>query len=584
VRLQRPWLLAVSIVIGLIVLLVLYGAFLAWRIEKSLTRADDDAHALEAAVRSGDTAAITRSANAFRADVATAHGHAHNPVWSLSTHLPFFGDDARGVQVVTDVGQNLSANGLGDLATAASQIDQLLPKGGAVDLHVVQTMQAPVANGDVALQQAQAALHGQDPSGFIDGLKTRYRSLEDEVDRASTAMTSADRALQVLPTMLGGSGPKNYLVVFYNNAEIRAGGGLPGAVTLLHADQGHLTLAKETSGKALGEAKQPVLPLSSAEKQLWDQQLGTYFLDANFTPDFDRTADLMRARWEQVEGDKVDGVLALDPVTLSYVLKATGPITVDGVQLSADNAVSYLLHQIYIDRPQPAAQDAFFADVAREFFAKVTGGAGSPQGVIEGLAQGTGEHRVDLHSFDASVQKVLDGTQVAGQLPMAATTEPQEGFYLNDTTGAKMSYYLRYDVNVAATYCTSGVQGLSGDATVSSTAPADAATSLPPYITGGGVYGTPPGQQLVTVFVFGPVGGKITGLAINDKKQTDYTQVDYEGRPVAETYLQLKPGQSYDVTWTATTGAGQTGDVHTQVTPSVVAGTSSSVTPSACGR
>ena len=44
--------------------------------------------------------------------------------------------------------------------------------------------------------------------------------------------------------MLGGDGPRNYLLVFQNNAEIRATGGLPGSWAEVHAEDGkHLAQA-----------------------------------------------------------------------------------------------------------------------------------------------------------------------------------------------------------------------------------------------------------------------------------------------------------------------------------------------------
>ena len=40
--------------------------------------------------------------------------------------------------------------------------------------------------------------------------------------------------------MAGADGPRDYLLVFQNNAEIRATGGLPGSWARLHAEDGKL--------------------------------------------------------------------------------------------------------------------------------------------------------------------------------------------------------------------------------------------------------------------------------------------------------------------------------------------------------
>ncbi|MFT4011764.1 MAG: DUF4012 domain-containing protein, partial [Nocardioidaceae bacterium] len=306
------------------------------------------------------------------------------------------------------------------------------------------------------------------------------------------------------------------------------------------------------------------------------------FLDANATPDFARASDLWRARWQQVQGEDVDGVVAVDPVALSYLLAATGPVTVDGKKLTSDNVVDELLHQVYIDIPEPDDQDVYFRKVAMAVFTKFTDGSGDPQALASALRRGAGEGRLLVHSFDEATQEQLDGTAVAGSLPMEQTEEPQVGIYFNDTTGAKMSYYLRYDVRVDATYCSSGVQGYTGHLTLTSTAPADAATSLPDYITGGGDYGVEPGNQVVGVQIYGPAEGEVGELQNGSSVDEFQRALTDDTRPVRQTFVSLAPGQTVDLTWTMETGKGERGDTTVSVTPSVEPGTESTTVKSAC--
>ena len=50
--------------------------------------------------------------------------------------------------------------------------------------------------------------------------------------------------------------------------------------------------------------------------------------------------------WRANIGGRVDGVISFDPVALSYLLKATGPVKIgNGETITSDNAVSYLLHR-----------------------------------------------------------------------------------------------------------------------------------------------------------------------------------------------------------------------------------------------
>ena len=240
----------------------------------------------------------------------------------------------------------------------------------------------------------------------------------------------------------------------------------------------------------------------------------------------------MKARWEQEYADRIDGVFAVDPVALSYVLAGTGPVTVGEVELTADNVVDELLHNVYLRYENPLDQDEFFRQAAQAVFTQLTSGEGDPQEILRGLARGASEHRLLVHSFDAEEQASLSGRTVAGELVTEPTAQPQVGVYLNDTTAAKMSYFLRNTVEVRAESCQAGVQTLAGSATLQSVAPADAGATLPDYVTGGGVSGIPPGTQVVTLRLYGPVDGTIDASRSTAKPLEDVDVIDHDGRPV----------------------------------------------------
>ncbi|MCW2797040.1 DUF4012 domain-containing protein [Nocardioides sp.] len=567
-------------VLAVVLLAVAWVGWQVWQVNRDLNNAADDAANLQAALVDGDDVAAGEALNRLRTASAAAANRTGGTTWGILTHVPKYGDDARGVQLVSDVLRDLSADGIEPLTETARDLDGLLPSNGQISIEALKRLRAPVEAGRVAFEAADERLASLNPSSYDQRLRDKYRELAHRVADARQILDTADHALAVMPSMLGDDTPRNYLLVFQNNAEIRATGGLPGAVSLVHTEKGAVKLTKQVAANTFGRTPQPVLPLTPAEMDIYGKELGTFFVDANFTPDFERTADLMRARWEQVHPERLDGVISIDPVALSYILKATGPVTVGDVALTSDNAVDQLLHQVYLRYQDPKDQDAWFREVARAVFDKVSTGAESPQDLIHALAQGSNEHRLYVHSFEPADQDSLAGTEVAGELVTDPEAPPQVGVYLNDATGAKMSYYLRYDVQVDATYCKDAVQGLTGKMRLLSDAPDDAA-SLPAYITGAGAYGTEPGSQLVLIRLYGPVGGALSGIQFNAKPISTET-VDQDGRPVATVVASLKPHFTVDLTWRMTTGQGQTGNVAVTTTPSVVAGAASSSAASAC--
>ncbi|MCD4526928.1 DUF4012 domain-containing protein [Nocardioides sp. cx-173] len=577
-RPTRPVRFLLLALLGLVVLGGAWVGWQAWQVNRDLSAAAADAQALQAAVQAGNDVGTDAALAALQDHSAKAAERTQGKTWSLLTHVPSFGDDARGVRTVSGVMADLSDD-IEPLTTTATDLEAILPRDGQIPLKAVAALQKPVAQGAVAFGRADERLSGEDSSGFIQPLKTKYRDLAKQVSDVASGLASADTALRVMPAMLGQQGPRNYLLVFQNNAEIRATGGLPGAVSVVRAEAGKVEMTRQVATNTIPKTAKPILPLTKAEYGIYDTLLGTYFVDSNFTADFPRTAELMKAHWENVYDDDIDGVLSLDPVALSYILKATGPIQVGDVALSSENVVDELLHQTYLRLPVPIEQDAFFREVARAVFERVSSGVGSPEELIRALARGTDEHRLYVHSFDEE-QQLLSGTQVAGELVRDPKAAPQVGFYINDATGAKMSYFLRYDVQVDATYCKDGTQGLSGTAHLTSAAPEDAA-KLPDYITGAGNYGTKPGAQTVLINLYAPVGGTVSDVQLNGEA-LEITTVVEEGRPVALLLAQLPPRFTVDLSWRMTTGANQRGDTEVSVTPGVVAGSSSSHAPSAC--
>ena len=171
--------------------------------------------------------------------------------------------------------------------------------------------------------------------------------------------------------MLGADGPRDYLVLFQNNAEWRSLGGIPGAMALLHTDDGAMTprragvvggLSASTTSRCCRSATRSRRSTASAP--------GKWIQNVTQVPDFAVSGALAREMWAREHGgQQVDGVIALDPVALSYLLEATGPVTLPtGDVLTSENAVPLLLNEVYQRYEDPADQDAFFAAAAATVF------------------------------------------------------------------------------------------------------------------------------------------------------------------------------------------------------------------------
>lgn len=575
--------IGIAVLAGLILVYGLWAGWTAYRVNEDLSAAVDDAAELRVAIEDGDTEEADRSLAALQEHSRAAADSTDGPTWWVLERLPSLGDDAEGVAVVSRTVADLSEDGIEPLVEASADLESLAPSGGRIDPQVVVDLQVPVAQAHESFAAAEEQLAGEDPSGYVERLKSKYRDLAGQVSDAASALAAADTAVQVLPDMLGVDGARDYLMVFQNNAEARATGGLPGAVSIIRADDGAVRMTRQVAGNSFARIDEPVLPLTAGEEAVYSEVLGTFFLNANLQPDFPRAADLWKARWEQEHPERLDGVLSVDAVAMSYLLGATGPVEVDGVTLTEKNAVDVLLHEAYLQFPDPADQDRFFRAVASTVFDRVAQGADSPRDLLAALGRGVEEHRIYVRDFDPAVQEHLAGTGIAGELATAAASMPQVGVYLADATGSKMSYYLRYDVDVSSTYCNADAQGLTGHIRLGSEAPIDGGQTLPAYVTGGGAAGTKPGDQSVLIYIFGPVDGSVSAVAFNGKPIRGFPAVDFDGRSVVATVVNLTPGQEADLTWRMKSGPGQDGDTRVSVTPSSLPGDAWSSARSSCG-
>ena len=161
--------------------------------------------------------------------------------------------------------------------------------------------------------------------------------------------------------MLGADEPRRYLLLFTNPSESRGLGGAIGGYAELTADNGLLTLTNSGQTADLDRAAAAAGARINGPAGFLDQYGrfgydGGHVGDAAFrnlamTPHFPWVGEIAASLYEQTTGRAVDGVILADPFVIAGLLRYTGPVDLPSVdqQLSDGNAVSYLLHDQYLD-------------------------------------------------------------------------------------------------------------------------------------------------------------------------------------------------------------------------------------------
>src|SRR5690349_6301064 len=356
-----------AVVVVVVVVLLLAASVL--RAKSALSAAITDAQLLQTQLTDSDAASAKATLGALRADTERSRDRTSGRLWSVGAHLPVVGDDFRAVRAVAVGVDRIADRALPPIVSISASLNAkaFSPRDGRIDLAAMERIRPAVTKSSKALSAEAATIAAIDPNPLAGPLESQVRDLQAKVSKAAGGARAAATATELAPALLGAEGERSYLVIFQNNAEIRSTGGLSGAFVIMHAKDGAISIdSPGSSPDLMTKVDKPPLELTDDELLVYPSDMGTDIRDTNFTPDFPRVGQLDRAIVKRELNTDVDGVLSMDPVGLSYVLRGTGPVTLtDGTVLTADNAIRTLLNETYRKFEDNARQDAYFAGAAQ---------------------------------------------------------------------------------------------------------------------------------------------------------------------------------------------------------------------------
>jgi len=560
---------------GVVLLAAIASAWVGTRAlmaKDELQRAIPIATSIQSLISAGDTQGASAQSAELSKRASSAAALTRDPVWRAYEVLPFVGPNLIAFREIAHVVEDVSVDAVVPLTDVAVGLDlsDFKPVAGAINLQPFSESRTKIEAAGAALLTAQAHVREIDTSSTISQISAAADQLSGVVAKAEAGVGVVRRAVTILPAMMGDEGPRKYLVLFQNNAELRATGGLPGAMALIETNNGQIEMSKQATGASFGEFDRPVVDLPTETRGIYTDRVSTYMGDVTLTPHFPTTGLVAREMWKQRYGDEVDGVVSIDPVALSYLLRATGPITLaTGDVLTSENAVQQLLTDAYLRLETSDEQDAFFAAAASGVFSAMAQGNVDPKALIAALAQAGDERRILIWSAHDDEQKALAGTTLTGELPVSDSTAERFGVYLNDATGAKMDTLLDVQTGLGEVTCRKdGRPYYAVDVTLTNTAPADAATALPESITGPGIFGVQKGNIKTLIAIYGPKDSQNLGMVQNDAK-VPYHPASDAGYPVSQIGVELAPGQSMKTRAYFLGGSGAHGELVAESTPLV---------------
>ena len=538
-----------SLLIAGAALLLLLG-FVAWlgvtaqRSQSALTAARGHLEQAKNALTSGDSAAAQREVDLASDDAADARTATSALHWDVAAAVPYLGRPFRTVQDLAAAVDDLVVRVLPPATRAGTALapEKLRPSGAQIDLAALVAARAPLGEASAAASALDDRVSAIPTGGYLPVVEDARRTLQTEVSELTELLTTANTAATLLPPMLGADGQRTYFVAFLTNAEARGTGGLVGGYGILTGDQGRLSLDTISSNRDLEPGAPPGIDLGRDYAQQYaGYSSTTLWLNANSSPHFPYAARIWSSLWEQQGGQQLDGVMAIDPVALSYILRATGPVTLsDGEVIDADNVVRVTESEAYFRfEDDNTARKDYLESIAQAVADKILeGDGGSTTALLKALRTATDEARLAVWSAVPEEQDLLAGTAVGHVV--AETTAPYASVVVNNGGGNKLDYYLGRRLSYTAGDCSAPARQSRVTIDLHNGAPLE---PLPDYVAGRRDRNPtgPPNTNRLLVSLYATNGAELSRVTLDGVPTTARIGAE-RGHRVFTATLLIPPG------------------------------------------
>ncbi len=541
------------------------------------------------ATMTGDEESLATYVDEVGTETAALERTVNGPVLGALAHLGL-GGDIQNIQTMVSILSQTHETVLVPLAERGDELEG--------DIAVEDTINTDAL---MALIDIVEDLHpeiselSESAQNLGTGLIPQVNSIASRVKSSLAGVDSLIDWLDVLkpnlPELLGSDGEtRAYLLVAQNNAELRPTGGIPGSWGVVTITDGKIVFGD------LGEPDKYTsegISLTAADHDLMGQYEtymvpGSYWVSANFDPDFPRSAMHLADYWylimnEVYAGENsgvqedapavVDGVIAVDPILVQRLLGLTDGFDLeDGTHIDGTNATKVLLSDSYWNVDQDT-QNSYFSGVASGALQTIMGSLTDMDlSALYAVLVNAGE-RGDLQMWfsdegleDAATELGFDG---------AVSTDadnPELGVYFYDITWSKMDWYLNQVTEVGDPVVNSdGSVSYTCTTTLINEMTEEEAEAAPDYVVsfGDNSLVANRGGMATVVYLYAPYGGDITIDECNtgNPDADNFSKIGTNGYYVCRGVVVLDPQKRATITYTVTTAAGATGDLTVRTTP-----------------
>jgi len=562
---RRRWLRRTAGLAFLILLCI--GGWLGisgYRAYAELSAAKDHLEAAKQALLRADSATAQGEVDLAVDNAAAARGNTSTVLWDVVAAVPGVGQPFDAAAKISAAVDELAVQVLRPAASAGAALapDTLRGADGAINLDALVSARAPLQHAATAAARLSATVNAIPSGGYVDTVEAAREQLQVQTRELVGLLNTATDAATIVPPMLGSDGPRTYFFAFQTNAEARGTGGLLGSFAILRTDHGHVSVVKMGSGSNADLVDQGSNPVNLGPEFAQQGYIGnstTAWGNSNISANFPYVAQIWASLWQLQSGQRVDGVMATDPVALGYLLDVVGGLTLpDGQFVDGDNFVQITESEIYekfpgLDGADRDARKVYEQGISGELVQKIIGDSGGHTvDLLRALGKAAAEGRLDLWSALPDEQAVLDPTPLGHEVP--DDSAPYAGLVVNNSSHGKLDYYLGRAVNYTAGGCGQPNRQSTVAATLTNNAPPQ---GLPTFVTIGSPPG-PVGTNRSDVTLYATAGAQLTAVTVNGVPAAAKPGTE-RGHPVFTINVEIPPGAAVVVIFVLTepTAAGR---------------------------
>ncbi len=341
---------------------------------------------------------------------------------NLLKHIPILSKVSSGKNVV-DLGENLT-DAVYELSKISKLLDGIqnpfdLESSSSFSLTAILVeAQKHINIARQSLHRAEIASQGIKLEDLPKQYASKIKTIQELLPLVNDNLEDTDRFTKIFLELFGHYGPRKYLIVFQNNQEMRATGGFIGSYGLLETNAGKIEKLKvEGIYNPDGQLRVNVVPPRPIQKvsATWTTH------DANWWPDFPKSAQKIAWFYEKTGGPTTDGVIAITPTVLEKMLAVTGPIEMPeyNVTITDKNFTKVIQKQVEEDYDKEENKPKkILADLTPKLFAKFFD-LKNPKQMAEAvkvLLNALEEKHILLYFTDQEAEKTVITQRWAGKI------------------------------------------------------------------------------------------------------------------------------------------------------------------------